>query len=749
MKNFLTLLFLFFAPLLSIGQVITIPDPATLATKSWVLEQIKAAGVAAPPVVDPVLQPCKRGPQLISVSGITSNRLSTLFDGDEVFSIQWKIIQNGETLRSGKFEPKSNRPELEFAILQPGTYQLYFSGVTCEGSSHLEFKIEKPTSEVLPIPDEGWNTKIITSGLSEHMDIKLTGVAGNRVISDNSNYPLPDGHDFLYMINADIVRQKTPLTNYSYQSNAPIRIWKAMIRTEIDNLNRWSDEQHNYYRSDAAATFSHNTSIAYLTASFSDGRKDSETGFLNFVPQSYDPEKQFFQWGSVGKDISLPKGHVFVLRKGIWPLNQIAKKGITHFSNYDLPWQTDLSEVTRLRNAGLTYNDVPKEVTIFNLQPNGEDRWENGYNLKYWKNGPLSDQESINAANQTDIGHALWIGETEEGAGYMPSSMRMWKVFYKRLNERYKEHFGKRDIPYYIAHNYYTPLPLTYDLDMISIKDAKRLLTMAPSEMPYSEYSPGGNLSSTNLIMEGIYLGPPDIQNSGVFKTVFKLETIKHLGYSGGIFLTGAHEWRPNNLEKYSYQDGVYYNYSKMPLDPSVVVNYGFLAQVFGKVLVEWGTSGIQEGIKMWDKNWMSGLWIPESTGKLEYFNNQHASSFPYLAESNTFGGFNGSQDFCQFSQQLFTDSYALVEGGQDEYLKFRIDGGKWIEPENFKANDIINAYHEKRGIVHSRRLNEKTVWFYLNPFADNTQRDLEIILPNGQVVVKKVSGNIVHVTSV
>ena len=82
------------------------------------------------------------------------------------------------------------------------------------------------------------------------------------------------------------------------------------------------------------------------------------------------------------------------------------KKGVTHISNYQLPWD-NIGEVERLKQAGVTYNDVPRIEAFMNLKPSGADNWSTGYNLKYWPNGPLSEKDATEKANQTDTGHAL------------------------------------------------------------------------------------------------------------------------------------------------------------------------------------------------------------------------------------------------------------------------------------------------------------------------------------------------------
>jgi hypothetical protein len=686
--------------------------------------------------------PCDAGPKIVKIDVISASSLETAFYGINVFEIDWQILQNNNIVRSGSFKPEHDHPKLNFSKLNPGNYILVFSGKSCTGKSQLAFEIQKGRDRNQMRTDNAASgIKVLTSGLPEHMDIVITGTAGNRIINDYANAPLEAGHDFMYMVNAHIFRQKTPLRNYVYQSEAPIRIVKSKIRSDIPNLSYWQDQEAGSARKAPAATvFSHNTSVAYYTAVFDSKGQTHGDGFYNFIPSGFNPATQFAQWADIGSEKKLPNGHIFVARKGDWSIPQILKKGVTHVSNYDLPWQNNIAEVTRLKNQGITYNDVPRTESILGLQPRGQENWTKGYNRQYWPDGPLTPQQAEQAANKMDVGHALLVAETMEGSSYMAPEQPMWGFYYKRLRERYQESFGRRGIPYYIAHNYFMFWPDRYHLGRSGKELDKKLLLTPQHQMPKTNFSPGGTLSATNLILEAVYLNAPDVHLGGVFETAFRLETFKHMGYTGGVFLFGVHEWRPNNLEEYRYPDGTFYWYNKMPLDPNTLVNYGFLAHVYGKIYIEWGASGKQGNPKKFSKQWATGLWYPNGA-------TNPTTEFPYYTTADkTYTGYNGSQDLSQFSQQLFAETYGQVEGGKDQYLRFRIDNQNWIMPENTKANDIVNAYYEQRGIVHARTKNGKTAWFYLNPFADNQKHQLEIVLPNGRSIKKIVAGNGIHV---
>lgn len=111
------------------------------------------------PVVVPGLKPCKGGPTIWAIQSITDNSLVFVFDGDEVNGIDWRIAQNGATLRSGNVEPKTNTIPVTYQTLPGGTYTLHLSGSTCLGiSPPRDFTIEKWSGQVnppkvIPVPD--------------------------------------------------------------------------------------------------------------------------------------------------------------------------------------------------------------------------------------------------------------------------------------------------------------------------------------------------------------------------------------------------------------------------------------------------------------------------------------------------------------------------------------------------------------------------------------------------------------------
>ncbi|HEV7381257.1 MAG TPA: hypothetical protein VGN64_15775, partial [Dyadobacter sp.] len=267
----------------------------------------------------------------------------------------------------------------------------------------------------------------------------------------------------------------------------------------------------------------------------------------------------------------------------------------------------------------------------------------------------------------------------------------------------------------------------------------KGLLHLAPEKLPKTNFSPGGSLSSTTLIPEAVYLNAPDAQVGQVYESAYRMFLIRQMGYETGIFLFGVHEWRPNNLYQYQYPEGSFYTYYKLPLDPNVVIANGFIAQVFGRLYIEWGGSG-KTSNKNFDPEWFKGLWFPKGA-------DQPQDGFPYYAKPQTasYAGYTGSSDLSYFSQKLYNDTFGKVTGGTKKFLKYKLDGGKWISPSQFSAEEIVDAYHDKRAFVYSETSNGSTAWFYLNSFSDNKLHTLEVELPSGKIVKAQVSGNGIH----
>ncbi|MCF0070349.1 T9SS type A sorting domain-containing protein [Dyadobacter sp. CY261] len=90
---------------------------------------------------------CPRGPQLQAVLTSEETTLSFLFDGENVFSIDWRIKQNGTVIRQNRVAPQSNRPAINYNALATGAYTLEIQGGNCKSAV-----TSKPFGVGVPLP---------------------------------------------------------------------------------------------------------------------------------------------------------------------------------------------------------------------------------------------------------------------------------------------------------------------------------------------------------------------------------------------------------------------------------------------------------------------------------------------------------------------------------------------------------------------------------------------------------------------
>jgi hypothetical protein len=445
---------------------------------------------------------CDAGPNIIDIYAVTSSRARVQFYGVNVFGIDAGVFDNsGKLLSTTTITPTSPEIVVPLGNLKAGNYKLRLSGNTCEGVSEKNFTISATAARVAA--GGAKEVKFITRGYPKHLDPVITGSSGNWEINDEATEGPAGGYEFRYMINGVTITQNRPLRNYKYESNNPLRIWKMQTKPGLETLNRWSDREKNYYFDpEAGKTFSEGVTAAFCTAVFQTTKPTSRPGFINPISVNFEPDKQLTSWADYAPDMKLPKGHFWVAKRGDWSIETILRKGVTHISNYQLPWETNPKEVERLKSLGMTYNDVPRVEAFMNLPASGADRTVNGHNAKYWPTGPLTEKEAIRKADEADTGHALWIGETMEGASYMAPGEPMWGHFYKRLRQRYEATYGPRGIPYFIAHNYFMFWPDAFKLgdgkNKAERDEKKKLFSIPVDQFPSTDFRPGGTLSSTN-----------------------------------------------------------------------------------------------------------------------------------------------------------------------------------------------------------------------------------------------------------
>ncbi|WP_424059770.1 hypothetical protein [Pedobacter sp.] len=772
MKKLLILLLL---AQVTFGQTVNVPtkeyvDAQVRTINARIDSAVKAIKPGIPPIVrPPFIKDCPRGPYIQKISDVTSTSAEVLFDGDGVFSIEYEVIRDGGSrVVLDSVRPQSSRVIINYPAQSDGTFNLIFRGKSCKSSDDKsQFKIKSNSGGVVlppvvnpPVIDPpqtgSYQLKTLAQGMDEHMNLVVRDSGDIRVFTDIAPDQISPNHNYRYLINGEILTQKGRLTNYKIAGNNPIRIVKFRLRKDLSSINQWGTQESDYigssyYHRDAGELFSYNTSFAFHT--YVPVGPQSKDGFLNPILWNYKPENQMISWPEIAPDMKLPAGQFWIGDWTGYTPDLVYSKGVTHLLHHWLPWnEADGNKVANaLKYAGKTYNNVPRNEVIFNLRklppivkPDGtvitdDYTGDGGTNKFWWPNGGFDAETAIRKANETGVTDAIWIGETMENESWTPDNWEMHRHFYKRLRERYEDHFGKRGIPYEIVFNYYYLWPEPISLSRNRNADYfRKLLVTKPEDLPKTPYSPGGVLTSTTMITEGIYLGAPDIQIGVIYETIYRFHINKILGYRSGVFLAGQHEYRPNNKYMFSYPEGKFYTDKKVPLDPNVHIAAGFIAQVYGNLFIEWGAAGKKDH-KNQSYEWSKGLWFPNGSTFPQ-------NGFPYYSYTNDYyGGFDGGADLSYFSQRLFNETFGQTHGGERAYLKHRIDGREWITPDQSFGQEIVNAYEQKRGFVLSQKKNGKTAWFYLNSYADNNWHTLEVQLPDGQIKIFKVSGNAVH----
>jgi hypothetical protein len=744
--------------------------------ENYVRQALNDAGKPSDPVV---VKPVEKvecadigaGPEIKDVFDVSSAGLKLQFHGNGIDTILVDILgENGLPIASKVIAPTSSTVGVGFGqLLPPGNYQLKLQGQSCKS---------EPQTRAFPVPplqtgggtnpaphpgkDPGPAAQVgvlplvnLTEGFADHLNLIVRDSADVRLVTDIGSDDRSDKNKFLYryLINGHKIDSDTRLKNYVLAGNNPVRVLLGKLNRQYktEGFNKWGtgrpeeyQDGKGWYKLDAAEPFSYNTSYAFQT--FVTIGPQAATGFLNHIPQNYDPSNQQVSWGEIGEEIKLPPGHFWGASWKPWGVEKAFKLGVTHLPHHDLPWNDadGNRQVKELKAAGKTFSNFQRIEAIFGRANNGsQETWPNGTSKAIWPTADgLPADEAREWAWKTDASDAIWLSEMAENVGWQPNGSPMFGYFYPELRRRYEQNFGSRGIPYEIIHNYFwqggESLSSQHDADYF-----KGLFRKDPKDLPRSEFSPGAPLSSTTMIVEAVYLPAPDLALRQPIELAFRLEYFKQMGYHAGVALFGQGETRPNNRYKINFPDGTYYKADKIPLDPNVHIASIFFGHVYGNATFEWGGYGWANQ-KLFDGRPgqpLEGDWFPLGSGQPR--NNEFNKL--WNGSGDFYHGFTGSADLTYFGHRLYAKTFGQTDGGTRAYLPFRIDGGEWITPGQYKADELVDAYKQQRGFVYSQTLAGKTGWFYHNSFADNNWHTLEVKLPSGQVVTERVAGNGIH----
>lgn len=589
---------------------------------------------------------------------------------------------------------------------------------------------------------------LVCRGLPEHMDLQIKGSKGNYSITDKATVSPQEGYELWYMINSEIVKTPTSLSNYAYKSSMPLTIYKAIVRKGTANLYGANDGDPSIL-----ASFSHNISVAFTTVVFEPPTASDRklVKWERLIPASYDPSSGFVQWADEIEDMTLPKGKIWVSGRGTWPYQQLYKKGITHLSKFDLvdlPWP----ELSKVMEAGKAYDDVPQTQTQLSLQDKGSGEWvpkgqswPNIWNTRFFptvegQTEPLTVEQGAEIGKKANTAYSLIIFENAEQDHAVGSQWPFWRSYYQEWIARMDETWKPRGIQYYVGHNYFSGISASPD--WMSREEAKAYLRRPLNEWSGNQMLPGGTLEKSNLSCFGLYLGAPDLVKDFHYRLIFSAYANHKFGKYMVGFMQAIHEWRPNNFYENILPEGTFYRPEKLPPSPCNTMGLAALSFIFGDGFVPFGFGG-PKASKKWVQHYAEGaLWYPKGSKEPADLN-----TFPYWCPESDhyYIAYSGVEDMTAFAVRAVNRTFFQVEGGEAKFLTFRIDGGPWIDAQNTEADDVVDACHDKRGIVYSKQKGKKLAVLYINPYADNQTHTLEFKDSKGHTHKAKVSTGAPH----
>lgn len=115
------------------------------------------------------LSDCKRGPIPSRTYEVTTTHAMVLWDGEDVYGWDYSIYRGTERVAFGSVKPVSNKEQITYAGLTPGTYTLSLSGNTCKSDVYsTALVVPEPTGGIVAPPP------VINKGKRE-FTMNLTG----------------------------------------------------------------------------------------------------------------------------------------------------------------------------------------------------------------------------------------------------------------------------------------------------------------------------------------------------------------------------------------------------------------------------------------------------------------------------------------------------------------------------------------------------------------------------------------------
>lgn len=458
---------------------------------------------------------------------------------------------------------------------------------------------------------------------------------------------------------------------------------------------------------------------------------------------------QTSQVANIIPNMTLPAKHIFngaTARQG-WTQPLMISKGFTHYDRSSAaPENSGNEHAYEATLPNKKYWSVPRVNDLFGM------------------NSATTQSQAESFADSMPLDCSLVILETQEGEPYLAPNAVQWRWFHDRWKVRCDNQTAIDGIIRYRCHNYFRFGNGIWALGQQSDTLHRRLYTTPLSQWntisyvdsfgitqtAVNDWTVGHSQYSCNLIVEGVYLGAPDLDRKSMYGCIFAMETADMQGKTPGIFLFGVREWRPNWGENTNYSDGEFTRFGKIKLKPKVLATYGFIGQEFGKTqggcTVEYGVIPYQPTSKK-PIEYFPGV-VDESTDRWKATGAGGFTRCPYYGSSGPgHYAMGGGADWVHFGVKLWNDTFGAINGNS-QYGRFKVGAGSWIE-KSASESDIIDARAQDRGFVRLK-LNSagtKLAVAYLNPMADGVKKTITFQHPtnSGITITRDVCGNGIH----
>ncbi|MCE7061226.1 T9SS type A sorting domain-containing protein [Dyadobacter sp. CY343] len=106
---------------------------------------------------------CTKGPTIQSLISTSDSKVEFLFDGEDVYAIDWKIMNDqNRAVRQNRLAPQNNHPVAEYSKLPNGVYTMQIQGGLCKSTTSAErFSVGVP----LPIYISNFKGDVVEKGV--------------------------------------------------------------------------------------------------------------------------------------------------------------------------------------------------------------------------------------------------------------------------------------------------------------------------------------------------------------------------------------------------------------------------------------------------------------------------------------------------------------------------------------------------------------------------------------------------------